>query len=63
MLNLLTKRFFDISLLFKLMYTAISLMLWTMNKSCYKVSLCLHEYTKMVGLKRKRHLFGMKKVK
>ena len=45
MLNLLTKRFFDISLLFKLTYAAISLMLWTMNKSCYKDSLCFHEYT------------------
>ena len=36
MLNLLTKSFFDISLLFKLNYAAISLILWTVNKSCYK---------------------------
>ena len=63
MLNLLTKRFFDISLLFKLKYAAISLILWTVNKSCYNDSLCLHEYSKMIGLKRKRHLFGAEKLK
>ena len=55
MLKLLTKRFFDISLLFKLKYAAISLMLWTVNKSCYNDSLCLHEYTKMIGFKKKRN--------
>ena len=55
MLHLLTKRFFDISLLFKLKYAAISLMLWTVNKSCYNDSLCLHEYTKMIGFKKKRN--------
>ena len=55
MLNLLTKRFFDISLLFKLKYAAISLMLWTVNKSCCNDSLCLYEYTKMIGFKKKRH--------
>ena len=61
MLNLLNKSSFDISLLFKLKYAAISLILWTVNKPCYNDSFCLHEYTKMIGLKRKRHLFGAKK--
>ena len=55
MLNLLTKSSFDISLLFKLKHAAISLLLWTVNKPCYNGSLCLHEYTKVIGLKRKRH--------
>ena len=63
MLNLLTKNFFDISLLFKLKYAAVSLILWTVNKPCYNDSLCLHEYTKTTGLKRKLHLFGAKKLK
>ena len=53
MLNLLTKRFFDISLLLKLKFAAISLILWTVNKSCYIDSRCLHENTKIIGLKRK----------
>ena len=52
MLNLLTKIFFDISLLFKLKHAAILLILWTVNKSGYNDSLCLHEYTKMIGLKK-----------
>ena len=51
MLNLLTKSSFDISLLLKLKYEAISPVLWIVNKSCYNESLCLHEYTKMIGLK------------
>ena len=63
MLNLLTKTSFDISLLFQLKYTAISLRLWTVNKPCYNDSLCLHEYTKTIGLKRKQHLFAAKKLK
>ena len=29
-----------------------------MKKPCYNDSLSLHEYTKIIGLKRKRHLFG-----
>ena len=62
MLNLSTKSSSDISLLFKLKYAAISLILWTVNKPCYKDSLW-HEYTKMIGSKRKRHLFGAKKLK
>ena len=32
--------------------------LWAVNKSCYNGSLCLNEYSKMICLKRKRHLFG-----
>ena len=63
MLNLSTKSSSDISLLFKLKYAAISLILWTVNKSCYNDSLCFHEYTKMTGLKRKRHLFREEKLK
>ena len=63
MLNLSTKSSSDISLLFKLKYAAISLILWTVNKPYYNDSLCLHEYTKMIGSKRKRHLFGAKKLK
>ena len=35
MLNLLTERSFDISLLFKLKYAAISLILWTVNNTVY----------------------------
>ena len=31
--------------------------------SCYNDSLCLHEYSKMIGLNRKRHLFGAEKLK
>ena len=53
MLNLLTKIFYGISLLFELKYAAISLILWTVNKPCYNDSLCLHEHTKIIGLKRK----------
>ena len=34
-----------------------------MNKPCYNDSFCLHEYSKMIGLKRKRHLFGVEKLK
>ena len=52
MLNLLTKCSFDISLLFKLKYAAISLILWTVNKLSDNDSLCLHEYTKIIGLKK-----------
>ena len=63
MLNLLTKSSFDILLLLKLKYAAISNILWTVNKPCHNDSLCLHEYAKMIGLKRKRHLFGAKKLK
>ena len=63
MLNLLSKCSFDISLLFKLKYAAISLILFTVNKPCYNDSLCFHEYTKIIGLKRKRHLFGAKELK
>ena len=63
MLNSLTKSSLDISLLFKLKYAAISLILWTVNKPCYNNSLCLHEYTKMIGLKRKQHLLAEKKLK
>ena len=33
------------------------------NKSCYNDSFCLQEYTKTIGLKRKRHLFGAEKLK
>ena len=54
MLNLLTKSSFEISLLFKFQYASILLILWSVNKPCYNDSLCLHEYTKMIGLKRKR---------
>ena len=46
-----------------LKYAAISFMLFTVNKLRYNDSLNLHEYTKMIGLKRKRHLFGAKKLK
>ena len=63
MLNLLTKCSFDILLLFMLKYAAISLILWTVNKPCYNDSLCLHEYTKIIRLKRKGHLLGAKKLK
>ena len=49
MLNLLTK--------------AILLLSYIVNKSCYNDSLCLHEYSKMIGLNRKRHLFGAEKLK
>ena len=52
MLNLLTKSFFDTSLLFKLKYAVILLILWTVNKSGYNDSLCLCEYTKMIDLKK-----------
>ena len=38
MLNLLTKSSFDISLLFKLHYAAILLILWIVNKPCYNDS-------------------------
>ena len=31
-----------------------------MNKPCYNDSLCLQEYSKIIGLKRKWHLFGAK---
>ena len=55
-LNLLTKSSFDISLLLKLKYAVISLILWTMNKLCYSDSLCLHEYTN--ERKRKKATFG-----
>ena len=58
MSNLLTKTIFDM-----LKYAAISFILWTVNKRCYNDSLCLHEYTKMIGLKRKQQLFGTKKLK
>ena len=34
-----------------------------MNKPCYNDSLCLHEYSKMIGLKRKRHLLGAENLK
>ena len=34
-----------------------------MNKPCYNDSLCLHECTKMIGLKRKRQFFEAKKLK
>ena len=33
-----------------------------MNKPCYNDSLCLHEYSTMIGLKGKRHLFGAEKL-
>ena len=61
MLNLLTKDSFDISLQFKLKYAAILLLSYilTVNKLCYNDSLCLHEYSKMIGLEIKRHLFGI----
>ena len=78
MSNLLIKSSFDISLLFKLKYAAISLILWishiilmhinvilshiNVNKPCSD-SLCLPEYTKVIGLKRKRHLLGAEKLK
>ena len=35
----------------------------TLNKPCYNDSLCLHESSKMIGLKRKQHLFEAKKLK
>ena len=35
----------------------------TANKPYDNDSLGLHEYTKMIGLKRKRHLFGAEKLK
>ena len=35
----------------------------SLNKPCYNDSLCLHEYTKIIGLKRKRHFFGAEKLK
>ena len=63
MLNLITKSSFDISLLFKLKYAAISLILQNVNKPCYNDSLCWHEYTKVIGVKRKRHLFRAEKLK
>ena len=47
---------------FKLKYAAISLILWTVNKPCYNDPLSFHKYTKIIGLKRKRHLFGAKKL-
>ena len=31
--------------------------IWAVNKPCYNDSLCLNEYSKMICLKRKRHLF------
>ena len=62
MLNLLTKSFFDISLLFKLKYAAVSLTLWTVNKPCYNDSLCLQEYTKNTCLKKKSTFIRSKKV-
>ena len=34
-----------------------------MNKPCYNDSLCLHKYTKMIGLKRKPHFFRVEKLK
>ena len=36
---------------------------WTVNNSCYNGSLCLHDHTKMIGSNRKRHLFGVVKLK
>ena len=63
MLNLITKSSFDISLLFKLKYAAISLIWQNVNKPCYNDSLCWHEYTKVIGVKRKRHLFRAEKLK
>ena len=56
MLDWLTESSFDISLLFKLKYRAI------LGLS-YNDLLCLHEYTKMIGLRRKRQFFGVKKLK
>ena len=50
-------------MLFKLNMQPILFILWTVNKAYYGDSLCLHEYTKMVGFKRKRHLFEAKKLK
>ena len=38
-------------------------MLWTVNKPYYDGSLCLHEYSKMIGLEGKRHLLGEEKLK
>ena len=60
MLNMLTKGYFNISLLFMLKHAAISFILLTVNKPCYNDSLCLHECTKKIGLKRKRHFLGWK---
>ena len=61
MLNLLTKSSFDISLQFKLKYAAILLLSYivTVNKPCYNDSLGLYEYSKMIRLRRKWHLFGI----
>ena len=50
----------DILLLLKLKYAAI---LWTVNKPCYNDSLCLHEYTKVIRLKKEGHLLGAEKLK
>ena len=35
----------------------------TVNKPCYNDWLCLHDYTKVIGLKRKQHLFGAERLK
>ena len=53
----------DILLLLKLKYAAISLILWTVNKPCYNDSLCLHEYTKVIRLKKEGNLLGAEKLK
>ena len=60
-----TKSPFDISLFSKLKHAAILLLNYIVNceKQYYTDSLCLNEYTKTIGLKRKRHLFGAEKLK
>ena len=37
--------------------------MWTVSKPSYNDSLCLHEYTKMIGLNRKGHMFEVEKLK
>ena len=53
MLNLLTESFFDISLLFKLKYGNISLILWTVNKSCYETHVMFTQIHKIDWFKKK----------
>ena len=53
MLNLLTKSFFDISLLFKLKYGNISLILWTVNQSCYETHVMFTQIHRIDWFKKK----------
>ena len=62
MLNLLTKSFFDISLLFKLKYGNISLILWTVNKSCYETHVMFTRIHKIDWFKKKVTFVWSKKV-